>query len=245
VLTPWARVEGTFRVGAASAADVVMSLYQDAIHSYGPDVPSIFTSHDVTTDSNGHFIFDRVFPGRGRIGRRILLMVDQGATEITSSMRASAEFEAGETTHLDIGGSGRAVVGRFVAPPGNQGETLWNFALAWVKPALIAPPAREPPAEIMNNREKYSTWRAAYLTSPEGVAWQAAYAAYQRQMFDLPVFEVSVDRDGAFRIDDVPPGHYELSVRASERPVGRLRGYTFSVPEEEQGVVNLGDIQLE
>ena len=37
------------------------------------DVPRIFTQHQATTGPDGRFVFERVIPGRGWIGRRIML----------------------------------------------------------------------------------------------------------------------------------------------------------------------------
>ncbi len=97
--------------------------------SYGNDVPNIFTQHESTTGPDGRFVFERVIPGTGRIGRRIMLMADEGATEVTSSCRIAANFPAGKTVHIDLGGTGRAVVGKLQPPEGFPGEVRWNFAL--------------------------------------------------------------------------------------------------------------------
>ena len=85
---------------------------------YGKDVPQISSEHEVTTGPDGRFAFDRVIPGRGRIGRGITFMVDDGATEVTSSCMIAADFPAGKTTHIDLGGTGRAVIGRLRPPEG-------------------------------------------------------------------------------------------------------------------------------
>jgi hypothetical protein len=58
-----------------------------------------------------------------------------------------------------------------------------------------------------------------------------------------------VDRDGNFRIEDVPPGDYSLSVDMNERPIGQLRDHAFSVPAAEGDAagepVDLGVLTLE
>src|SRR5690606_32879146 len=87
VLTPWARVEGALRVGAEPAPNVRLTLDTNTLHSYGKEVPNIFTHHDITTGTNGRYVFERVVPGTGWVGRHILLMVDEGAMEVTSSKR--------------------------------------------------------------------------------------------------------------------------------------------------------------
>lgn len=131
-LEPWSRVEGTFRVGKSAAGNVALQLNAAGPSSYGKDVPSIFTHYQSTTGPDGRFAFDRVFPGPARIGRGITLMVDQGATEVTSSCMIAAEFPAGKTVHLDLGGTGRAIVGALEPPKGFKDKVRWNFALVTV-----------------------------------------------------------------------------------------------------------------
>jgi hypothetical protein len=160
-------------------------------HSYGNDVPSIFTSYKATTGPDGRFGFERVFPGKGHIGRNILLTGDDGATEVTSSCMVPANFPAGETTLMLLGGIGRPVVGKLRVPEGFDGKVLWNFALIHVQPPE----------------------RGAHATSP--------------------YFTVSVDRDGSFRIDDVPAGEYSLGVRFDRGAPGHLQNYRFTVPRAE------------
>lgn len=68
-------------------------------------------------------------------------------------------------------------------------------------------------------------------------------------------FAAGLDKDGRFRVDDVPPGHYELTVTidappASERPgpveeLGRVK-VPVDVPEGDDGApVDLGEIAAE
>jgi beta-lactamase regulating signal transducer with metallopeptidase domain/protocatechuate 3,4-dioxygenase beta subunit len=234
-LTPWARVEGTFRVGKQPAPNVVLSMFVEGIHSYGDDVPNIFTGHDVTTGKDGRFVFERAFPGRGRIGRRILLMVDDGATEVTSSLRVSAEFIAGKTTTLNLGGTGRPVVGKLAPPAGYSKKVLWNFALIKAQNALKPPPAPTPPKKVGNDPKKYQAWWKTWIETPAGRAWKSASESYRQLMLESPYITASVDRDGSFRIDDVPEGNYVLRVRFSKNAVGVLSGYRFAVPAVEEG----------
>ena len=58
-----------------------------------------------------------------------------------------------------------------------------------------------------------------------------------------------MDRDGKFRIDDVPAGDYSLSVRFMKTPVGYLSDHRFRVPALEGDAaarpVDLGTLKLE
>ena len=204
-LEPWARVEGTFRVGPKPAANVPITLQVWGRDSYGEDVPRIFTQHDVTTGPDGRYAFERVIPGKGRLGRRIMLMVDDGATEVASSCMIAADFPAGKVSRIDLGGAGRPVVGKLQPREGFTGKVRWNFALVMAAPE--APEAR--------------------VTNPHLTA--------------------SVDRDGTFRIDDVPGGRYTLDVRFDRDDVGQLRNLPLEVPPggDAAGLpVDLGTLRL-
>ncbi|SIN77483.1 hypothetical protein SAMN05444166_0771 [Singulisphaera sp. GP187] len=68
-------------------------------------------------------------------------------------------------------------------------------------------------------------------------------------------FAASLDKDGRFRVDDVSPGHYELTVTIDAPPVsnqpgpgnelGRVKVFV-DVPEgDDDAPVNLGEIEAE
>lgn len=186
-LEPWARVEGSFRVGPEHMANVPITINMTGPHSYGEGVPSIFTHYDTTTGPDGRFVFERVFADKGWIGRRIMLSSKDGAAEAISAITVPVEFVGGKTSRVLIGGTGRAVVGKLQPPAGFEGRVPWNFALLDVRAI-----------------EKLET---------------------------SPSFSVSVDRDGSFRIDDVPEGKYILHLQDFQRKLpGSLTPLPITVP---------------
>jgi hypothetical protein len=248
-LTPWARVEGVFRVGPYPTAGVTLNINTNTMHSYGKDVPSIFTQHETTTGTDGRFVFSRALPGNGRIGRRIVFMVDDGATEVTSSKMVSIQLQAGQTMRIDLGGDGRAVVGRLAAPAGHDVKVLWNFAMIRMRAELNPPDSPKPPVDVANDRERYQAWRTEWTATEEGKAWRAKYEAYETERDAAPYFTASVARDGSFRIDDVPAGDYQLDVDLNGRVPIRLSNYRVSlssIEAEQSGQpVDLGVLTLE
>jgi hypothetical protein len=129
-LEPWARLEGTFRVGAKPAAQVPISVYVPPNHPRKAvqQEPNITWMHEAVSGPDGRFAFDRVLPGRGIIGRDITFMAVDGATEVTSSCKIRVDLLGGQTTRIDLGGTGRAVVGRLELPAGSGDKVPWNFA---------------------------------------------------------------------------------------------------------------------
>ena len=249
-LTPWARVEGTFRAGSKPLADVSLDLSTNAIQSHGEGEPSIFTRHDTTTGPDGRFVFERVFPGDGRLGRNIVFMVDDGATEVTSSKKVRVQLTAGETSHVDVGGDGRPVVGKLEPAAGVKDKVLWNFAIVQVNIGLPKLPAPPVPAGVQNDQQRYQVWWKEWQLTDEGQAWSGMLEANERMTETSPGFTASIDRNGTFRIDDVPPGNYVLSVRFDKQnAVGQLRDYKFAVSasgdENSEEPIDLGVLQLE
>jgi hypothetical protein len=111
------------------------------------------------------------------------------------------------------------------------------------------PKPPQAPADVQNDQERYGAWWREWSESDEGEAWRAAQKEYLERREASPYFNASVDRDGNFRIEDVPPGEYVLGVDMSERPIGWLRDYAFSVPTAEgdaaSDTVDLGVLTLE
>lgn len=255
-LTPWARVEGTFRIRKQTAPNIVLSMLStmtQGIHSYGDDVPNIFTSHEVTTGKDGHFVFERVFPGKGNIGRSITLIVDEGATEVTSSLRVPGEFFAGKTTNLNLGGTGRTIIGK-LAPPDNHFEKIrWSFVLIGANRFLDPPPGMMAIEDMASNLKQFRAWLDAWKKSEnyeiEKVIYQNYKDARTKLLAETPNISASVARDGSFRIDDVPEGNYVMSVRFQNRPSAKLINYPFSVPAVEEGQaakpIDLGTLTLD
>ncbi|WP_165069100.1 carboxypeptidase regulatory-like domain-containing protein [Paludisphaera rhizosphaerae] len=143
-LEPWCRVEGTFQVGGKPVEGAPITINASRPHSYGPEVPSIFTHYDATTGPGGRFVFDRVIPGEGSIGRRIMLTVNEGSVEPTSSCMVPMRFPENETIRVALGGTGRAVAGRLEPPEGLEKGVRWNFAILHASPSRPENAARGP-----------------------------------------------------------------------------------------------------
>jgi len=248
-LTPWARLEGTFRAGPKVVPNVTMEYYSNAVHSYGEGQPSIFTHYRATTGPDGAFSFDRVFAGGGRLGRNIIYMVDEGATEVASSKKVSVMLEPGETKQVNVGGDGRPVIGKFERAKGFQEKVLWNFATIFVAPDIPQPKFPNVPAAVQNDAKRREAWWKEWQLTPEGQAHKAMTEANQRISDTAAYFTASVAPDGTFQLDDVPPGSYKLDIRFDNQQAaaGGLRDLKFKVEDDGSSgeAVDLGVLELQ
>ncbi len=229
-LQPWGRIEGIARIGAKPAAERKVGVTIDE----GVGTGAARARHTCTavTDARGRFVIERVFPGSGWMGYQIgssgwaWLPTDLG----NMSHLAHVEVVSGQTTRVDLGGTGRPIVGRVKLPPGvaAQGKVTWNPSYNWVTPK---PPSLPMPEDIKRQGpQKRSAWRKAWLKSKVDLGYEDALRRYA----------VVVKPDGTFRVDDVTAGIYTLCLRALKRTkgapfglgeeIGRLR-HEFVVPE--------------
>jgi hypothetical protein len=231
-LTAWARVEGTFRVGSQAVADVPISLNTVGIRVNAKDEPRIFTNYLTSTGAGGRFVFDRALPGTGDIGRNFLNRADGGREGVISSYRVPVTLVAGQTAKVEIGGSGRPIVGKLVPPLGRKERVLWNYATIGVHSDL--PPLAPPMPPGLNTTEQRERW---LTTTEAGKIWQAASNDYEKlrsQTRNL-YFTASVAADGSFRIDDVPAGDYAMTVGWDAPRTGDPLHYRFTVPPIDGG----------
>lgn len=235
-LTPWARLEGTFRVGKDIAPHVDLTLFGNGFNLYGDKEPHIHTETETKTDENGRFVFNRVFPGKCRVGREITMMVNEGTSEVTSSHREKVELFAGKTTTLNLGGTGRRIVGQLAPATGYTGRVIWNLNLLQLQGTLPPPPEPLTKAEDLKDPERYEAWRLEY-------------EKYLQLQTDNTYFSASIGDDGAFHIDDVPPGNYDLKMWLHDNPAGRLKDVHVYVPpsdgENTTKPIDLGILTLE
>jgi len=191
-LRAWGRVEGVVRVGArpASGERILLTVNQPTSR----DDPRPYFDYKTTTDDEGRYVIERVPPGEIFVGREIKL----SSRSTGYSPFITVEVGPGETARVDIGGTGRPVIGQVVTPGvSNENRVFW---LSSLRPT---PPPSNPLLEL-----------AKRLKAPEKPA------AGRRPPRN---YAVKVEADGSFRVDDVPAGNYDLTIQVYEPPVDEYR----------------------
>ena len=121
VIQPWARIEGTLRVGDKPLAGQEISLRSDRanlVPTTNLSTPQIFASSHVLyvqraqTDQNGRFVFPRVVPGVAMLGRLVSRTIDDRVRIGHIHTMIAIKTAPGTTVHVELGGSGRPVVGK-------------------------------------------------------------------------------------------------------------------------------------
>ncbi|MBL9134303.1 MAG: sigma-70 family RNA polymerase sigma factor [Verrucomicrobiales bacterium] len=251
VLQPWGRVEGQFRSREGVVENIAIVLMRRLWNPRTVGLQLYADPFVAKTDSNGRFVFSNVPPGAVSLD---LFVLNQSIGK-----RAAAVVASGEVTAIDLGGEGRAVVGkvRWLEAPTNATLALASLSLR---------------LRVADLPERFGGPRRTEFGSD--AEYLAASEAYGRQLDDLwqsqrglaawlneRVYTVSVSEGGQFRFDDVVPGEYDVEVwqrtmrslvpgEAPSRlsPTGpRLRG-TLRVPTADpvsgDGPVDLDWVEL-
>ena len=216
-LQPWGRIEGTFRVGSKPSAGTPLTIDQIGLNIYEQQGSNITTSYRTVTGTDGKYAFERVWPGHGWLGREIIMMVNEGAIEVTSAAKLPINVEPGESCHIDLGGNGRPIVGRLQSGAGDA-KNDWKQLLVQVEPRRpeLPPLTAIPiPDEIGKDLKRRTDWVREWQQTEPGKAWlvlNAAHEAQQRLRQNTPYYRATLTEKGDFRIDDVPEGNYTLSI---------------------------------
>jgi hypothetical protein len=169
------------------------------------------------SDARGRYAIDHIPPGEAAIARGIPL----GSNSVGFGPWQPIRVEPGETLEVNVGGEGRAVIGRLALPEG--------LALDPTRPGarleLAAPPGPEIPEGL--SQEGRQDWYRRWLETEEG----RAYDAWQEERRSYPVV---LDADSSFRADDVRPGTYVLVFPLIDQQSGEpapARSRPIEIPE--------------
>ncbi|MFK7769928.1 MAG: hypothetical protein AB8B55_22160 [Mariniblastus sp.] len=122
-LKGWARVEGVAKVGSKLAVGERISL------SIQHEAKAYLFDYDTVVAKDGKFVFSCVPPDMKNptVYRQVIISSRGGGSIVGSSFRNRIKLTPGETTNVEIGGTGRPVIGKLIVPPGyKKPVTDWN-----------------------------------------------------------------------------------------------------------------------
>jgi Carboxypeptidase regulatory-like domain len=196
---PWGRVEGLVKIGNLPAAGVQIRLSASDDRSAPDSAPPITQAQQTSTNARGHYAFERVIPTRLSVSR--VYTLERSRYHLGTGCIRTITVSPERTTFVDLGGTGRPVVGRFVLPTGIKPGAVFpsfNQTLTRSRP--------EPPVPSNLSEEEREAWLKKWLATREGETYSNAQAS----------IDTNVRPDGTFRIDDVPSGKYELHAQVHE-----------------------------
>lgn len=194
-LQPYGKVEGTVSVAGKPVARMYLNFRSPIV--YGAN-GGYQVHYSATTDAAGRFVFTNLPAGDYLLYRMPLII---NGTANTESHRLLVSVAAGETKQIDYGFGGRQVIGRIET----DGEVDWKNDSHAISLKL-------PPGPASPNYYAYATPKE-FEKARQNHGKSKAVLDYERKR---QLFQLVFDRDGNFRIDDVPPGTYELSIRATK-----------------------------
>ena len=198
-IQPWGRIEGTVKIGTRPAAGVQIRL-SETDNRWAPDEAMPITqAQQLNTDARGRYAFERVIPARLSVSR--IFTLERSSFHVGTGCARTVTVKPDRTTWVDLGGTGRPVVGRFALPAGIKAGAVFpyhNQTLERIRP--------EPPYPVNLSGKEREAWLTEWLATDEGEAYSGSECT----------FDTNVRPDGRFRIEDVPAGKYQLHAEMRE-----------------------------
>jgi hypothetical protein len=148
------------------------------------------------TDAPGRFVLTDVPPGE----HRILWNVPQGDGSWMGQLLGPIDLKPGETKQVTFGEDGRTVLGKVTvgsdAPKDWQQGHFYLHTFSTLEPKIVAARTQEQRMKIIQS------------------------AQFQKEMINMHNYPAILLPDGSFKVEDVAPGKYEMTVDFfSRRPI--------------------------
>jgi hypothetical protein len=155
----------------------------------------------------------------------------------------------GETTEVTLGGAGRRVTGHVKVMGGEPSDVDWKRD---VHKLMLVQPGQPSPAQgqVFTGNDSFVSF-SPLINSPAAVSVEELRKRERTDRTYVLMFETN----GAFRVDNVPPGKYALVLSPTDpedeyynrRPIGNLMK-EIVVPEDAKAAVNasfdIGELEL-
>jgi hypothetical protein len=198
-LQPWGRIEGSVRTRDGQWADRKVKWRKSGEWTRWMTLFYQSEGFSARSDATGKFTLEHVPPGTG------LVEIDDGPGS-GPILSPSIQVNPGETMQVQVGGAGRRVTGRMVAPTGVEIRNWSNqVTLARIQVKQDVNPF--PTGLVGNAAER---WKLEFADSEAG-------QNFSRNQY---LYDFKVDGDGSFTIPEVLPGKYSLFVFVGQGYLG-------------------------
>jgi hypothetical protein len=242
-LQKWGHVKGTVRIGDTlePAATVRLQKNYDSFATSNDERPANYSfSLKADPDADGNFVFEKVPPGEHRLAWEYKFNDER--YESPQSHGFLVAVKPGATVDATLGGTGRRVTGRVNLTGGTHSDVDWKrdvHRLALVLPPMPgqpgsvrrAPPQDNEPLMLLGN----------FISPAQPVNVEALRERQRAERMYVLLF----DTNGNFRVDNVPPGKYQLMLNVTDpeeeyynrRSIGAT-SVEIMVPEEKGAKIN-------
>jgi len=212
-LQPWGRIEGNVRTRDGQWAGRKAKWQQSG--KLTGWMTLFFNSEGLSgrSDETGKFTLEHVPPGDGRVA------IDDGPGT-APILSLSIQVNTGNTVHVQIGGIGRPVTGKLVAPPGVEIRS-WPNQVSHAR-LHTEWDSYEVPKDLTGNAVE--RWKLEFEDTEAGRAW----------FRDQYSYDFKVAADGSFTIPEVLPGKYDLFVNVAQGYLGSGSDSTTRFPGDAQ-----------
>jgi RNA polymerase sigma factor (sigma-70 family) len=206
-LEPFGRIVGTLRIGSEPGARQPLRVQLDR-RKYASDHHFQFFEYTTMTDDGGRFTIEDVMAGEAIVRREA---PGSGGGRMYIASAPYVDVVSGGTVNVEFGGQGRPIIGKVTVPPGSARK--FDLAVGSGTLNLDQPKMPLPEGFMTWDQAKRYAYSKKWSLSAEG---RALRHAGRLHMFPIGA-------DGTFRVDDVIPGSYKLTIRLADPPglVGR------------------------
>ena len=198
-LQAWGRIEGQIRLRKGNnSARKVHWVHQGNLTRW-MTVEYEEEAFSAVSDSHGRFVIEHVPPGDCRVSIA-------GAEGVPPIYSTPIHVNAGRTTQVQVGGVGRQVIGRLVAPPG-IGIRSWSNQVSFAQLAVKWGDYHVPKELTANDIER---WKLEFEDTEAGRAWFREQCSYR----------FTVNENGLFTVPEVLPGKYWLFINVGQGYLG-------------------------
>lgn len=186
-LQPWGRIEGNVRTRDGQWADRKVHWLPTG---HSTRWQTLFCESDrsaARSDAAGRFTLEHIPPGGGWVA------IDAGPGT-APTLSPSLEVKPGTTVQVQIGGLGRPVTGRLVAPPGLEIRSWSNHVKFARVQADFEWDSYQMPRDLSGNAAE--RWRLEFEDTEAGRTCSRSQYSY----------DFTVEADGAFTLPEVLPG---------------------------------------
>ena len=224
VLQPWGRVRGEVSTNLVRPGqDLWVALGHLLPEVRATGRPALHLLTRTRPDAKGAFQLERVPPGLWSLGL-LFRNVDDAAHRPPLSHSVTLQVNPGETNAVRLGGGGRTLLGRVTVRDGRTEDLDWQRDTHTLTLNLPGVPDSKPEDTSSPTAERSA--RERELTAPQRAFWtsERGLAARREQRSYALLFQTN----GAFRVDEVPPGDYTLDIAVTGQTLRRPTGETIA-----------------